>query len=218
MADEEEPECCPLCMEELDLTDKTFNACPCGYQVRSQTVYSLDGGGRALRLIRSTPGVLMVLASDQERVQRALPRVPRALHGAVQAQEPTGPRRVRVPMGKKRRIALLTCRIGPLNLPISVMRRTKQRKQKEKHERRTAAQTKYPTVNRKNLANVRVMQRNLVYVIGLPQHFAEEEVGRLVECVCDAEGGRLVICGGYCGRFCGRARALGSTARSSRRS
>ncbi|KUF94421.1 hypothetical protein AM588_10004708 [Phytophthora nicotianae] len=34
MADyEEEPDCCPLCMEELDITDQTFNACPCGYQV-----------------------------------------------------------------------------------------------------------------------------------------------------------------------------------------
>lgn len=35
MADEEEQDCCPLCMEELDITDKTFDACPCGYQVRS---------------------------------------------------------------------------------------------------------------------------------------------------------------------------------------
>jgi CCR4-NOT transcription complex subunit 4 len=35
MADEEENDCCPLCMEELDLTDKTFTACPCGYQVKS---------------------------------------------------------------------------------------------------------------------------------------------------------------------------------------
>lgn len=35
MADEEEQDCCPLCMEELDITDKTFDACPCGYQVRT---------------------------------------------------------------------------------------------------------------------------------------------------------------------------------------
>lgn len=58
----------------------------------------------------------------------------------------------------------------------SVVRRTKQRKQKEKSERRNASQSKHSTVNRKNLANVRVMQRNLVYVIGLPVHYADEEV------------------------------------------
>ena len=24
---------CPLCMEEVDITDKYFKPCPCGYQV-----------------------------------------------------------------------------------------------------------------------------------------------------------------------------------------
>jgi hypothetical protein len=31
--DDEEEEVCPLCVEELDLTDKNFRPCPCGYQV-----------------------------------------------------------------------------------------------------------------------------------------------------------------------------------------
>ena len=31
----EEPETCPLCVEELDLTDQNFKPCPCGYQVCS---------------------------------------------------------------------------------------------------------------------------------------------------------------------------------------
>lgn len=63
--------------------------------------------------------------------------------------------------------------------PRSVVRRTKQRKQKEKNDRRTAAQSSKQTVNRKSLANVRVMQRNLVYAIGLPHSFADEDVRRL---------------------------------------
>lgn len=64
-----------------------------------------------------------------------------------------------------------------------VVRRTKQRKQKEKHERRAATQTKHPSGGpRKSLQNVRVMQRNLVYVIGLPVHFADEEILRSNEC------------------------------------
>jgi hypothetical protein len=33
--DDDEEEVCPLCVEELDLTDKNFRPCPCGYQVGS---------------------------------------------------------------------------------------------------------------------------------------------------------------------------------------
>lgn len=32
--EDEEEELCPLCVEELDITDKNFRPCPCGYQVR----------------------------------------------------------------------------------------------------------------------------------------------------------------------------------------
>jgi hypothetical protein len=31
-SDEEELEC-PLCMEELDIADRNFRPCPCGYKV-----------------------------------------------------------------------------------------------------------------------------------------------------------------------------------------
>ena len=33
MSKEEEPLLCPLCVEELDVTDRSFNPCQCGYQV-----------------------------------------------------------------------------------------------------------------------------------------------------------------------------------------
>lgn len=32
-SDDDEPEC-PLCMDQLDITDRNFRPCPCGYQVR----------------------------------------------------------------------------------------------------------------------------------------------------------------------------------------
>ena len=32
--DDDEDECCPLCVEEFDLSDRNFRPCPCGYQVR----------------------------------------------------------------------------------------------------------------------------------------------------------------------------------------
>ena len=28
---------CPLCLEELDISDLNFKPCPCGYQVRART-------------------------------------------------------------------------------------------------------------------------------------------------------------------------------------
>ena len=33
LIDDEESECCPLCVEEFDLSDRNFRPCPCGYQV-----------------------------------------------------------------------------------------------------------------------------------------------------------------------------------------
>jgi CCR4-NOT transcription complex subunit 4 len=38
--DDEEEEVCPLCVEELDLTDKNFRPCPCGYQVSTAQAVS----------------------------------------------------------------------------------------------------------------------------------------------------------------------------------
>ena len=37
--DDDEEEVCPLCVEELDLTDKGFRPCPCGYQVSSIALF-----------------------------------------------------------------------------------------------------------------------------------------------------------------------------------
>ncbi|GLD95190.1 hypothetical protein PINS_up003832 [Pythium insidiosum] len=133
MAEEDEGDCCPLCMEELDLTDKTFDACPCGYQVCLWCWHQIKNEYNGLCPACRAP------YSELSKQKSSLDRE-------------------------------------------DVLRRTKQRKQKEKSERRTASQSRIPTVNRKNLANVRVMQRNLVYVIGLPQHFAEEEILRSNEC------------------------------------
>ena len=41
MSDHEEQEdVCPLCVEELDLVDKNFLPCPCGYRVRFNSINS----------------------------------------------------------------------------------------------------------------------------------------------------------------------------------
>uniref|UniRef100_M4B544 RING-type domain-containing protein n=1 Tax=Hyaloperonospora arabidopsidis (strain Emoy2) TaxID=559515 RepID=M4B544_HYAAE len=129
----DEIDCCPLCMEELDITDQTFNACPCGYQVCLWCWHQIKNEYNGL---------------------------------CPACRQP---------------YAELSKQKNPLDRE-EVVRRTKQRKQKEKNERRSAAQTKQSSGNRKSLQNVRVMQRNLVYVIGLPVPFAEEDVLRSNEC------------------------------------
>jgi CCR4-NOT transcription complex subunit 4 len=133
MADEEEQDCCPLCMEELDITDKTFDACPCGYQVCLWCWHQIKNEYNGLCPACRTP------------------------YSEISKQKNTLDRE-------------------------DVVRRTKQRKQKEKNDRRNAAQSTKQTVNRKSLANVRVMQRNLVYAIGLPQTFADEDTLRSAAC------------------------------------
>jgi hypothetical protein len=35
MSDDEDETTCPLCVEEMDLSDKNFLPCPCGYRVRT---------------------------------------------------------------------------------------------------------------------------------------------------------------------------------------
>lgn len=37
--DDDEDECCPLCVEEFDLSDRNFRPCPCGYQVRARCLH-----------------------------------------------------------------------------------------------------------------------------------------------------------------------------------
>ena len=56
-------------------------------------------------------------------------------------------------------------------------RLTQQKKQRERERKDLEA------LNRKHLANVRVVQRNVVYVVGLGPRFAKEEVYFLVSSI-----------------------------------
>ncbi|RHY32740.1 hypothetical protein DYB32_002287 [Aphanomyces invadans] len=124
---EEEADCCPLCMEELDLTDKTFDACRCGYQVCLWCWHQIKNEYNGLcPACRAPYSELAKSKGNVDREEYVAATVPR-------------------------------------------------RKQKEKIEKKAVAPPKAAPINRKSLVNVRVMQRNLVYVIGLPVHYADEE-------------------------------------------
>ena len=71
--------------------------------------------------------------------------------------------------------AIMLCMFSIINMlsmspHFSHKRLTQQKKQKERERKDLEA------LGRRHLANVRVVQRNVVYVIGIGQKFAKEEV------------------------------------------
>ncbi|KAG5440667.1 hypothetical protein PCK2_000255, partial [Pneumocystis canis] len=113
ISDDNEDMDCPLCMEEMDLSDRNFKPCPCGYQ-------DLNGRCPACRRLYSEETIeFKPLTAEEWKMSQ---------------------------------------------------HRKNQRKQKERERK------ELETINRKHLANMRVVQKNLVYVIGLSPKAANEEL------------------------------------------
>lgn len=131
---DDEQDYCPLCMETLDITDKNFKPCPCGYQI-CQFCYNnirqnpeLNGRCPACRRKYDDESVEYIVLSPEEL----------KIEWVKQA------------------------------------RKERERKQREKERK----ENEY--ANRKHLAGMRVIQKNLVYVIGLNPSVPYEEVGTLL--------------------------------------
>ncbi|OBA25452.1 hypothetical protein HANVADRAFT_53921 [Hanseniaspora valbyensis NRRL Y-1626] len=121
LSDDEEDEYCPLCIEALDLSDKHFKPCPCGYQICSfcynniRTNPTLNGKCPGCRRLYDDESVEYITLSPEEL----------KLEQTKQAKK------------------------------------EKERKQREKEKR------EMENNSRKQLASMRVIQKNLVYVIGV---------------------------------------------------
>ncbi|ODQ55948.1 hypothetical protein SAICODRAFT_86402, partial [Saitoella complicata NRRL Y-17804] len=128
ISDDEEDLECPLCMEEMDLSDRNFKPCPCGYQVCrfcwNHIRENLNGRCPACRRLYSEETVEFkpMTAEEYKTDQNRLRRV----------------------------------------------QNEKKLKEKERREMEAAS--------RKHLANMRVVQKNLVYVTGLSPKIANEEL------------------------------------------
>eukprot|EP01041_Mallomonas_annulata_P011509 gene11509-24066_t len=131
---ENDEDVCPLCVEELDLVDKNFLPCPCGYRVCMWCWHHIKESLSGL-----CPGCRAPYKTD-----------PHAF-SAVDRNE--------------------------------IVKKNKERKQKEKNERKDVDRpvAKAPPTDRKHLHNYRVIQRNLVYIIGVPVPLASEELLRSPE-------------------------------------
>ncbi|KAG1101019.1 hypothetical protein G6F42_017570 [Rhizopus arrhizus] len=114
---------CPLCMEELDIADRNFRPCPCGYQICRFCWHHIreNLNGRCPACRREY--------SDQN-----------AEFEPISADE------------------------------ISRIKREKKEKERQQRDMDLA--------NRRHLANMRVVQKNLVYIIGLHPKLATEETIR----------------------------------------
>ncbi|KAH7289817.1 hypothetical protein KP509_30G019900 [Ceratopteris richardii] len=123
---EDSENCCPLCMEEMDSTDRQLKPCRCGYQI---CVWCWNH--------------IMEMA-EKDSTEGRCPAC-------------------RTPYDKEK---IVSTAVSPDKYRLGEANDKKQKPGKSK----TRA-----TEGRKNLSNVRVIQRNLVYVVGMPSALADEE-------------------------------------------
>ncbi|KAH6918708.1 hypothetical protein BKA70DRAFT_1248007 [Coprinopsis sp. MPI-PUGE-AT-0042] len=120
-SDEEEDAECPLCLEEMDVSDLNFKPCVCGYQICRFCWHHIKEN-----LNKRCPACRRIYTDD-----------------AVEFK------------------------------PVATQdhkRLTQQKKQREREKK------ELETLGRKSLANVRVVQRSVVYVTGIGPRFAKEEL------------------------------------------
>ena len=132
---------CPLCTEEMDVTDKSINFCKCGYQLCLWCWHHL-----------------METAAKDNAVGRC-----------PNCRTPYDPERITME------------KVDPKELEKT--RRQAKAAAKPQSKPGSAASSKDTggmsvAASRKHLHNVRVVQRNLVYAVGLPLHCCREEVLR----------------------------------------
>ncbi|RLV95203.1 General negative regulator of transcription subunit 4 [Spathaspora sp. JA1] len=116
-----EEEYCPLCVEEMDISDKNFKPCPCGYQICQ---FCYNNIKQNPELNGRCPGCRRLYDDDSVEYK------------SISAEE------YRLQQLKKEK-------------------REREKKQREKEKKETEM------ANKKHLAGLRVVQKNLVYVTGL---------------------------------------------------
>lgn len=138
--DEDDVPTCPLCLEELDATDRAVKACQCGYQVCLWCLHHIREQHTARCPACRTP-------YEEQNFKFA----------EVNPEEAAKEAKERATAKKERE-------------------RREKLKEIEKERARAVAVSQQKAKN--NLKHARILQRNLVYVIGLSLTLAREEVMR----------------------------------------
>lgn len=140
---------CPLCMEPLEVDDLNFYPCTCGYQICRFCWHR----------IRTDENELCPAC------RKAYPENPADFKPLSQEQV----RSIEAEVWK-------LSKLKPYHLPhffsllsqISALKAEKRQRDQQRKQKISE--------NRKHLANVRVVQKNLVFVVGLPPRLADAEV------------------------------------------
>ncbi len=138
-----------------------------GHGVQAMSLW-IPGKGdlsEASRAKRVTSDLPFLLAPHQGKLEWAVPSMQKGVHR----------RGCPVQGSKSRRVSISNCGVQPLTLlSFSVRRINQQKKTKEKERKELEA------LGRRHLTNVRVVQKNVVYIIGVGPRFAREEAGGLL--------------------------------------
>ncbi|CZT45825.1 related to MOT2-transcriptional repressor [Rhynchosporium secalis] len=128
---DDDEDCCPLCVEEFDLSDKNFRPCPCGYQV----------------------------------CQFCFNNIKTNMNGLCPAcRRPYDEKTIEWKVVTPEEVALFKANVQ------------KNAKKKQEQRQKEAQKREVESLNRKHLSGLRVVQKNLVYVVGLSPNIAEKEI------------------------------------------
>mmetsp|Transcript_21166 Transcript_21166/g.44582 ORF Transcript_21166/g.44582 Transcript_21166/m.44582 type:complete len:434 (-) Transcript_21166:72-1373(-) len=136
---EEEEDTCPLCLEQLDITDKQVEFCQCGYRMCLWCWHQI---------------------METAAIQNARGRCPAC----------------RKEYDKER---ITKGQVDPATAKLAM----EQEKRKKRESKLASKYKQFPGdgLSRRHLHNVRVIQRNLVYAIGVPLKHCKEDILRRAE-------------------------------------
>ncbi|KAF9890237.1 transcriptional repressor general negative regulator of transcription subunit 4 [Aspergillus nanangensis] len=158
---DDDDEFCPLCIEEFDLSDKNFKPCPCGYQVGSRPPPLL-----MKPLTRAPP---CDLAYAPAQVSNLASQICQFCYNNIKTHSEEG----RCPNCRRvydeSTIQYKVPDVDEFKADLALKHRKAAAAKKKEAEKREIEAS-----SRKNLAGVRVVQKNLVYVIGLNPTIRDE--------------------------------------------
>ena len=172
---EEEEEECPLCCTALDATDRRFKPCACGYQLCAWCWHQLMERAAAADAVGKCPACRAeydersIRFDAPSEAELAAETRKRTNPGSERSPNPKPPRGdpPRGPSGATARVAAPPPRPRP-NASLAVRGAASERVGNSRRARETSA------AERERLFDVRVIRRNLVYVVGLTPRFCEE--------------------------------------------
>lgn len=164
---EQDDNTCPLCIKELDLEERNFKPCPCGYQVLFFPSSQHSTAARRWHdvLNQGVTDLPLLLASHPSEPQWPLSCLSQRIYRRGCSLESSCRRRVRSGLGNSHAHLI----------ELSSNRRIAQQKKKKEKERKDLE-----TLGRKQYLDVRIVQRNVVYVTGVGRKYAKEEVYHLI--------------------------------------